>query len=532
MVWNPNLKRTPSVEPRSSRKQIVAFDKFCRRIAGFFLLEPLAAFRVIKSQLPQYIPIASKLAITITSLLTLGILAVGITVGTNQTRLLEAELNKFALTLLQQMADSAKEPLLASDQLNLEMVAHGFTKHEGILGASIFDDEGNVVAYAGQQVSVSQKDIRLGSKNNRQTELLVLPQDKTSFAIKSTNAYLYPMNVKELKVGYVLLVFDKSSLEKAQRDTIFTISLITVFMVFTGMLVAIYLSYWLLRPINQILNASKAISEGRYDVHLSERRNDELGTLMSSMNQMGKGLLKKRHVEEVFSRYVSPQVARQAIGDLTSLEEVKLGGKHIEASVLFADIVGFTSLSESMPADEVSELLNYYFSLIEKTADFCHGYIDKYMGDCAMILFGVPYEVDEHRFNSLSCAWMILKLVEDINKSRKKKGLPIVEFRIGANSGTMLAGNIGSVNRMEYTVVGDAVNMASRLSHAGDSGQTILTNEVFWNEAVRNKIDVSPKGEIQIRGKSMPSKIFSLDSIDDPFRKKMLARIAELVADN
>ena len=531
MVWSPNFKKTPRVVPRSSRRQIVAFNTLCQRLFGFVQLEPFAAYRVLKGQLPQYIPIASKLAFSITSLLTMGILIVGITVGKNQTRLLESELNKFALTLLQQLAVSAKEPLLASDQLNLDIVAHGFTKHKGILGTSIFDDEGNVMASSGQPSTLSQEDIAFSVSSVDQAEFRVLPQRKNAYSVKAATSYLYPINFKELKVGYVLLVFDKSNLEKASRDTIFTITLITVLMAIVGMVVAIYLSVWLTRPINQILNASKAISEGRYDVRLSERRNDELGILMSSMNDMGQGLLKKRHVEEVFSRYVSPQVARQAIGDLTSLDEVKLGGRHIEASVLFADIVGFTSLSESMPADEVSELLNYYFSLIEKSSEFCHGYIDKYMGDCAMILFGVPYEVDDHRFNSLSCGWMILKLVDNINMERRIKGLPIVEFRIGANSGTMLAGNIGSINRMEYTVVGDAVNMASRLSHAGEAGQMILTSDVYGHDAVRNKISVNSQGTIQLRGKSKPSIILSLEHIQDPFQDKMLERIAELISE-
>lgn len=531
MAWNPNLKKNTPVAPRTSRQQLLAFEKYCTSTAEFFKLEPLDAYQVIRKQLPQYIPIASKLAIAITGLVTLGILVVGLTVGANQIRLLEAELNKFALTLLKQMSDSAKEPLLASDKLTLDMVTHGVTKHEGIEGAAIYDDDGRILAVSGKQSTASVEAIVLSLKHSNVAEFFILPQKQDTFAKQATTEYLYPIYSKELIAGYVSLVFDKSNLTQARRDTIFTITLVSVLMALGGMLVSVCLSYWLTKPINQILDASIAISEGRYDVNLSERRNDELGILMSSMNQMGRGLLQKRQVEEVFSRYVSPQVARKAIGELTSLEEVKLGGKHIDASVLFADIVGFTSLSESMPADEVSELLNYYFSLIEKTSDFCHGYIDKYMGDCAMIVFGVPYEVDDHRFNSLSCAWMILQVVAQINTLRKAKGLPIVEFRIGANSGTMLAGNIGSKNRMEYTVVGDAVNLASRLSHAGGSGEIILTGEVLDHRAVCDKIVTSARGEIQLRGKSEPSRIFSLEDINDTFRHEMLAKTKELLTE-
>ena len=531
MVWNPNLNKAHLKREVSQRSGHLSLLRSLRDIYRFLHLDISSAGQVVRGQFPQYIPIASKLALAITGLITLGMLVVGGTLGANQSRLLEVEMNRFALTMLKQMSGSSKEPLLAEDQFNLEMIAHGLTKHSGILGAAIYDDEGVEQVATGQKLSLKEEVISAYfSKNNNPDNYVSIKSNGDKNAeYKAIAQYLYPIVFRDLKVGYVMLTIDQSTMIQARRDTVWTVALVTSFMVLLGMVVAIYLSKWMTRPIDDIVNAGKAISEGHYDFKLKERRNDELGFLMDSMNSMGKGLLQKKQVEEVFSRYVSPQVAKQAIKDLGYVETVKLGGHHIDASVLFADIVGFTSLSERLPAEEVSNLLNYYFSLIDKAVSHCNGYIDKYMGDCAMIVFGVPYETDDHRYNSLCCAWMILRLVERINLERVERGLEVVEFRVGANSGTMLAGNIGSADRMEYTVVGDAVNLASRLSHAGGPGEAIFTSEVKEHDSIGKRVIAKPQGEIKLRGKSNPSKIFSLVDVGAPLREKILLRIEEIV---
>jgi adenylate cyclase len=185
----------------------------------------------------------------------------------------------------------------------------------------------------------------------------------------------------------------------------------------------------------------------------------------------------------------------------------------VEASVLFADIVGFTSMSENMEPQKVSELLNLYFSNIAEAVRFCRGHIDKYMGDCAMIVFGVPEEYEEHPFNAVACSWMIMQMVDVMNRQRIRNGEPAVEFRIGVNSGTMLAGNMGSADRMEYTVVGDAVNLASRLSHAGEPGQVVLTEEM------RRKL----------RGRKEPVSLYTVMEIEDAFREEIMQEIRKIL---
>src|SRR5512142_121347 len=126
------------------------------------------------------------------------------------------------------------------------------------------------------------------------------------------------------------------------------------------------------------------------------------------------------------------------------METVERGGRRVEATVLFADIAGFTSLSENMHPEEVSALLNEYFSCIAQAAHAFHGHVDKYIGDCAMLLFGVPAEDDDHVFHATACAVVIQRAIHTLNQRREADGLVPVHFRIGINNGVMLAGNMGS----------------------------------------------------------------------------------------
>jgi len=490
---------------------------FSIRRLPLFLRQAIQAFREPSQQ--RTMPIAIKLAFTFTLLIAVGMVVLGFLVGSNQTSLLEQQMDKFGNTLVQQMAETAREPLLANDNLNLELITNNLDQDVNIEGAAIYDDEHRLVAKTGAVPSLKDH-ARFGDNTD------IFRWEGGQQALIS---YVTPIVFRNITVGYALLTFDHSVMIQAKEETVTTVISTILLMLLAAIGASLYLGKRLTRPIRQMMQASRAFSEGRFDYRITEHRNDELGVLMKSLNSMGEGLLRKEQVEQVFSRYVSPQVARQAISDLERVEQLELGGHHVEASVLFADIVGFTSMSENMTPHEVSALLNLYFSQIARAVLFCGGHIDKYMGDCAMIVFGVPEENKEHSFYAMCCAWMITELVQEMNKSRQQRGLAPVEFRIGVNSGTMLAGNMGSTERMEYTVVGDAVNLASRLSHAGDPGQAILTQDMLRGKRLETRIATSHHGKIKLRGKKNPVSIYQIIDILDPFREAMREEITKIV---
>lgn len=478
-------------------------------------------------QTPDYIPIAIKLASIFALLIALGMVGLGFIIGTKQSEQLSEQIDKFGTTLVQRMAEMALEPLLANDQLNMDQITNTLAEDVNIDGAAIFSDDRVPLAQAGQIPG------KLGSLDwpaisHNTPKQIYWHSVKGKPGSRKYVSFITPINFQDITLGYVLLSFDHSVMTKAKRDIFVTVIIVTLLMLATAIVASFYLGRRLTRPIDQLLVASNAYSEGEYQYRIHDNRKDELGVLMKSFNNMGEGLLRNRQVEQAFSRYVSPQVANQAINDLDNTQP-QLGGKHVEASVLFADIVGFTSLSEEMSSEDVSRLLNIYFGNIADVVRFCRGHIDKYIGDCAMIVFGVPLEDDQHPFKAVSCGWMILQMVKVMNRQRVLKGECAVEFRIGVNSGTMLAGNMGSAERMEYTVVGDAVNLASRFSHAGEPGQLVLMEEMLTHPALKNRISIQDLGAIKIRGKKEPTTLYMVKEINDAFREEMMQEIRRIL---
>jgi len=325
-----------------------------------------------------------------------------------------------------------------------------------------------------------------------------------------------------LTVGYCVLTFNRSFMTAAYGDTIRTISAITVLMVGLGIVAAVFISKLLSRPVEQLVEGTQEIAQGNYQFRFKDRRKDELGQLMQSLNTMTEGLSKKEKVEQTFSRYVSPSVACTLMDDL---DKNQLGGSHVEATVLFADISGFTSLSEQLEPAAINSLLNDYFTLIDQIAGKHEGHIDKYIGDCAMILFGAPIEDPNHGLHGIQCGVEIQQVIHEYNLLRRKQGMITVDFCVGINSGVMLAGNMGSERRMEYTVIGNAVNLASRLSSVATAGQVLVTREQHDSLRLASQYNTRRIQTIKLRGKTMPVEVWQIEGRPELLSSTELAGI-------
>ncbi|HLP43363.1 MAG TPA: adenylate/guanylate cyclase domain-containing protein, partial [Fibrobacteria bacterium] len=405
-------------------------------------------------------PIAYQLAFWFTLVITIGMGVLGSLVVQQQTRFLRTQMAEFGYTIARQMAESTKEQILADDLLGLRASLTNLVGKENVLGAAIYAHDGTpmvAVGYLPDDVPA----IDLARTHDAHEWAGPNDADGQPLALSS---YATPVVFQDVVAGYALLTLDSTPLESARVHTFRMVMGATFVVWLIGIVSSFALSKLLTKPIDQLMDASRAIAAGNYQVRFDDRRNDELGALMQSMNHMSEGLLRKEQVEKTFSRYVSPNVAREV---LAHMETVELGGRRVEATVLFADIAGFTALSETMHPEEVSALLNEYFGFIAQAAHAFHGHVDKYIGDCAMLLFGVPVEDEDHAFHAIACAVVIQRAIQALNQRREADGLVPVHFRIGINTGAMLAGNMGSPERMEYTVVGDAVNLASRLASVG-----------------------------------------------------------------
>lgn len=464
---------------------------------------------LIQSVRSRCVPIAFKLALTITLLISSGMILLGIAIVSDQSKLMQREMEQMGETITSQLADSAGELLLADDTLRLELILNNIVQYKNIKGAAIYSDQFKKMVATGLVPDPESIKKRMDGPSkkwvyhgNQQDRIALL-------------SFIRPLTFRDLTVGYAELTFDHSLLERARNSAIYSTTLTTIFMILVGIVVSFIIGVRLTMPIHRLINVSQAITEGRYGYRFNDRRNDEIGSLMSALDTMSAGLLRKEQVEETFSRYVSPKVANEILQDL---EQVKLGGKHVQATVLFADIVGFTGMSEQMIPEEVNALLNEYFTYVDSAAHAYQGHIDKFMGDCAMVVFGIPEEDEDQSFHAIACALLIHRLTQHLNEERVAKGLPSVLFRIGINSGMMLAGNMGSKNRMEYTVVGDAVNLASRLSSVANGGEIIITEELQQQFAATGEFVMQRHDTINVRGKKEPVSAYRVRSLQDDFQ--------------
>ncbi len=486
--------------------------------------------RIVLRYSPKYFPIAYKLAIILTILITAGMVLLGLVIVTNQTQLLRHQINGFGQATVSQLGESSKELILSDDLLSLMIVTNNLSANDNILGAMVYSDNGKVLASSG--IVPGDDIIQLYARSKQVDELSYSVEwvaNSQKGKVVDAISFIAPIRFQNVITGHALVTFSKSSLSQAIQQTISAIAGATLFMIFLGIIIAFVMGKKLSRPIHRLMDASKAISNGQYNYHIKERRNDEIGYLTEAFNKMASGLLEKSQVENAFSRFVSTSVAKQI---MENLDHIHLGGKHVEGSVLFADIVGFTSYSEKLPPSEVADMLNEYFSYISLASSFYHGTIDKYMGDCAMVIFGIPEANSDHKFHALACAVMIQKLVSRLNAIRIRDGKHAIHFRIGVNSGMMLAGNMGSQERMQYTVVGETVNLASRLHTVAEKDQIIITDMLYHDDDVQWRIQAQRFKSIKLRGISEPVSTYVVTDVNGSYQASMEAQINEIMNGN
>ena len=215
----------------------------------------------------------------------------------------------------------------------------------------------------------------------------------------------------------------------------------------------------------------------------------------------------KEKIKHAMGKYISQDVMRDVVKNIDSIQ---LGGKKANVTVLFADIRGFTSLSEKLTAEEVSVILNDYFTEIEPIISKYNGVINKFIGDAVLAIFGEPIQDKNHAVNAVRCANDMLKKVDELQHKWMMEGKPKIEIGVGINTGEAFVGNIGSEKRMEYTVIGDMVNLASRIESYNKIYKTSFLISATTYENVRDIADVIKISEVTIRGKAKKLNIYEI----------------------
>ncbi|MGN0140795.1 MAG: CHASE2 domain-containing protein [Roseburia sp.] len=219
--------------------------------------------------------------------------------------------------------------------------------------------------------------------------------------------------------------------------------------------------------------------------------------------------MRRRRVVDAFKQYVAPQVVDKISRDKDF--ELVLGGENRHVAVLFVDIRGFTTMSESLEPEQVVEILNEYLSLTTKSIFENEGTLDKFVGDATMAVFNAPFHLDDYIFKAVCAAWDMKQGAAAIEEKCLERFGKSVAFGIGINCGNAVVGNIGCDFRMDYTAIGDTVNTAARLESNAKRGQILISADVY--EAVKDRVEVTPIGEIPLKGKSQGVFVYQVDEV-------------------
>ncbi len=272
-----------------------------------------------------------------------------------------------------------------------------------------------------------------------------------------------------------------------------------------SIVITYYLSRSFIQPLLELDNVARNIKEGNYSRKMQILSTDEIGQLGESINEMSDSLVEKEKMKDYFGKVVDPRVR-----DLFLKGDLNLGGELKYITIMFTDIRGFTSISESYPPAEIVSWLNQYFQVMDESVRKYEGMINKYIGDAMMVIFGAPLSMEDHAERAVASALEMRENLKQLNQRFKLNQLPQLQMGIGIHTGTVLAGNVGSSSRMEYTVVGDAVNIASRIESLCKEYKTdLLISEETYR--LTQKYPLTFVDEASIRGKETKIKVYTIE---------------------
>ncbi|HET9926015.1 MAG TPA: adenylate/guanylate cyclase domain-containing protein [Methylomirabilota bacterium] len=447
------------------------------------------------------VPLKVKLSLLITALVVLTVVLVGLFLLRQQQRSLTVEMTKRGLTMAENFAAGAKTPLLTNDELTLGVLVTDAMKDPDVAYVIVSDQDGHVLAHSDARVVktavVRPKELQ-PLKNRILVQTYKTPQGRIiDFAV--------PLVYSGVPVGALYLGFSEEAITAALASARNQALLITLLMVLAGLAGAVGLAALLSRPIFRLVQATGAIAAGNFNISLPVASRDELGALTESFNRMARSLREKEMIKRAFTRYVAREVVDEI---LKNPENISLTGERREVTVLFCDVRGFTPMSERMSPEDVVLLLNDFYTLMIETTFKHDGTLDKFLGDAVMAVFGAPIAHPDHSARAIRTALAMQEGIGGLNGRRAQQGKEPIAVGIGVSAGEAVAGTVGTEDRMEYTVIGDSVNLAARLESNAKPHQILISHRTY--ERVRDLVDARPLGRIRVKGKEEEVEVYEV----------------------
>ena len=283
-------------------------------------------------------------------------------------------------------------------------------------------------------------------------------------------------------------------------------NLLILFIVLNAaLLIGFFFARTLTRPIKKLVAGTEEVARGKYDITLKPTSRDEIGQLTASFLDMTQGLGERERIKQAFGQFVNPEIAERAMRG-----EIGLGGEERHCAIFFSDLRGFTAMSEKMQPKQVVEFLNAYFREMVNCVKITEGEVDKFIGDAVMAHWGAFNDLPNTSENAINAALLMRAALIEFNERMTAQGWPVARMGCGINVGEVVAGQIGSAERLEFTVIGDAVNLASRIEALNKPFATDILISADTYAEVKDIYRVAKMPAIEVKGKSEPQAVYAV----------------------
>jgi len=407
--------------------------------------------------------------------------------------------------------------------IKLNRILKAFVKN-GITDTFMVNSDGDVIAHPDSNLIMSHANLVNLPIIDR---MMKSKSDNEQTRYRDDSGVYYLGSFKKIGfsgIGIVSTVPEGLAMQEVyniqRRNIIITIIILNI-----AILIVYFFSKSLSNPLTRLVKATKEIETGNFRVSIKPTTGDEIGVLTDSFVEMGRGLEEREKMKDAFGKFVNKEIAEQVLKGT-----IKLGGERKTATVFFSDIRSFTAISEKLEPEEVVEFLNDYMTRMVDCINKTKGVVDKYIGDAVMAVWGAPVSHGNDTENAINGALMMRTALIEFNRGRGGDKKPVIKIGCGINTGPVLAGQIGSNERMEYTVIGDTVNLASRIESLNKPfGTDILISHDTYIQ-IKSIFRVEPMQKIKVKGKSEPQQIYAvLGRIDDQNSPRTLEEMRRIV---
>ncbi|KYG61578.1 adenylate cyclase [Bdellovibrio bacteriovorus] len=333
------------------------------------------------------------------------------------------------------------------------------------------------------------------------------PQFQTKFVDPDTDKNIFGASVKTSFGGTVISQTSEETILEVSNE----VKRRAIFVAGSAISMAIFFiflfSMTLTSPIEKLADMIHLVSKGNFDVKARSqvRSHDEVGDLAEAFDHMTEGLKERDKVKNLFSKFHGSSVAEDLIS-----KDIGVGGQSKEVVVFFSDIRGFTAFSEKRSPEEVVEMLNEYFGVMVKIINSHGGVVDKFIGDAIMAVWGAPQGTQKDAHNAVRACLEMRRSLEKLNEKRINRGQPPINIGMGLHAGPAISGTIGSDERMEYTVIGNTVNTASRIEASTKAfGADLLISDTVI-EKIGEAFKIELAGAAEVKGRSEALKMFKV----------------------